>query len=209
MELIKIFEVLFSPIIFFIKLFRKKYKKPEPLHVLKHREKLKEEFNENIRKKDQYGIRGNMIIRDINRMNEYPDFDYKKKRISPYIRVELKDMYHKGIEVFRPDPEYIKKNDEGKWEFTEYDSPGDKIKVWPIPRIPFDYIEYVNWDGDEYHNFPIVFCKFKGVNGSPYEEIPFFSEHGSEENRYFLEIEDFRPWDMNQIKSFRFYRVKK
>ena len=209
MELIKIFELLFSPFISLIKWIRGKIKKPEPLSVLKHREKLKEEFNKNIRKKDQYGTRGNMIIRDIKKMNEYPDFDKKKKGISPYFRVELKDIYHKGIEVFILDPEYIKKNDDGEWKFIEYDSPGDKIKVWPIPRIPFDYIKSVNWDGDEYHNFPIVFCEFKGVNSSPYEEIPFFSERGSQKNKYFIEIEDFRPWDRNQIKSFRFHRVKK
>ena len=206
---IKLLISLVSPFINIIKWILGKFKKPEPLSVIKRRAKLNSEFRYNISDKNEHGSLNRVIIRDLRRMDEYPDFETKKKGTSPYFTVELKDIYHRGIEVFVSKPKYIKQNDDSKWEFTKDGYKGKKILAWPIARIPFDLIDYVNWDGDEYHNYPIVFCRFDGIEGGPYEEIPFFSREGSGENEYFREIKSFCPWGGKGNRLLRFLKLKK
>ena len=105
--LIKVLDLIAPP---FSKWFIRKFKKTKPIDILKRREKIKKEFYKHIKNKNKYGVRSEIIIRDIDRMEEYPDYDYKKKEISPYFKIELKDIYHKGIEAFISPPEYVKKN---------------------------------------------------------------------------------------------------
>ncbi len=181
----------------------KKFKKPEPVSILQRRDTLKQMFLERMPKKNEYGVRTDVIIRDIKRMDEYPDINTKKKGISSWFKAELKGTYHRGIEVFIHGWETIKQDPNGVWDFCHYKDP-DAIKVIPIARIPYDYIEHVDWDGDEYYNVPVVYCKFQGVNDGPYEEIPFFSKVGEGEYSFFREIDGFRPWDVRRRNWFRF-----
>ena len=40
-----------------------------------------------------------MIVRDVDRVDDYPDGDTKGKGISAWFKVELLGTYHRGIEV--------------------------------------------------------------------------------------------------------------
>lgn len=161
--------------------------------VLKHREELRNEFANKLPRKDKYDVHCDAIIRDIKRMDSYPDIDAAEEGISPWFKVEVKGLYHKGIEVNIGAPEYIKRDKNGNWQFTDHKETEEKVLAYPVGRIPFDLIEHVDWDGDEYYRFPHMYCRFK--DGQPYESIPFFVKHGDSEYWYQSEVEGFRPWD--------------
>ena len=77
--------------------------KDDPVETLEYREKLKREFENKLPPKPNRGgdhCRCEAIIRDITRMDEYPDIDPKSKGISPWFKVEVKGLYHKGLEIF-------------------------------------------------------------------------------------------------------------
>ena len=171
----------------------RKFQKPNPTLVLKRREEFKKEFEQNLPPKNTYGVHTEAIIRDISRMDSYPDIQQARKGISPWFKVEIKGLYHKGVEAFISGYQYIKKDKNGKWQFTEHDDKDTKVLAYPVGRIPFDLIEYINWDGDEYYPFPHIYCKFKSFKRQPYESIPFFAKRG--ESEYLFEVEGFRPWD--------------
>ncbi|MFA5030835.1 MAG: hypothetical protein WC495_04560 [Patescibacteria group bacterium] len=202
MEWLKLF---ISPLIDLVKLIAKKVKKPDPAIVLKRREELRKDFENNLPVENEYGVRGEAIIRDINRMDTYPDIE-NKKGISPWFKVEVKGLYHKGVEFFINFPEYIKKDEEGHWQFTDDDDQDEKVLAYPVGRIPYDLIQYVDWDGDEFYNFPHIFCRFKEFKGQPYESIPFYARH-NERSHYLYEIPEFRPWDKKS--GFWFFKKKK
>ncbi len=188
-----------------IKWIIKKFKKPNPVLVLKKREKLRKEFESNLPPKNKYGNHCDAIIRDIKRMDSYPDVNTAEKGISPWFKVEIKGLYHRGIEAFIGMPEYIKRDEGDNWHFTDHKDTGEKVLAYPVGRIPFDLIEYVNWDGDEYYNFPHIYCHFKAFKGQPYESIPFYTRH--EGSDYLFEVDDFRPWDKK--KGNWFLKLKK
>lgn len=171
----------------------KNFKKPDPVLVLKRREEFRKEFENKLPHKNQYGVHCEAIIRDIKRMDSYPDIDTTKKGISPWFKVEVKGLYHKGLEVFISMPEYIKRDKNGDWKFADSKDTEGKVLAYPVGRIPFDLIEYVNWEGDEYYPFPHIFCRFKSFKRQPYESIPFFAKR--EGSEYLFEVDGFRPWD--------------
>lgn len=169
-----------------------KLQKPDPVQVLKRREELRREFETHLPEPDKYGVLSEAIIRDIKRMDSYPDIDTEEKGISPWFKVEVKGLYHRGLEVFISTPRRIKKDMYGEWHFVDYKDE-ETVLVYPVGRIPFDLIEYINWDGDGYYASPHIYCRFKAFKGQPYEAIPFFAKYPGSED--LIEVENFKPWD--------------
>jgi hypothetical protein len=135
-------------------------KKPDPVDVLKRREKWKTEFEENLPPKNKFGVRCEAILRDISRMDSYPGIDQEAKGISPWFKVEVKGLYHRGIEVFTSMPKSIKLLVTGGWTFCHYDDE-NAATAYPVGRIPFDQIEHIDWRGDEYYPGLHIYVRFK------------------------------------------------
>lgn len=114
----------------------------------------------------------NLIIRSLDD-EAYPNVD-KTPGISSWFRVEPFDFYHNGIEVILTLRSGVI-DEQGYWDVIEYDAPFDttrfqRIKVWVIGRIPYQFIRAHDLDGDEYYAEPHLYCLF-GYSGEPYEEI--------------------------------------
>lgn len=70
-----------------------------PGELVKHTEKLRQQFKNEIYRCRAENLRKDVIIRHVNRMDSYPNADESKKGISPWFKVALLDTYHKGILV--------------------------------------------------------------------------------------------------------------
>lgn len=154
-----------------VHLIKREGKNLTPGELVKHSEELRKLFKDEIYKCRAEKLRKDVIIRHVNRMDSYPEVDEKKKGISPWFRAGLLDTYHKGILVglrfgtltVGPDG----------YQYTNYkDGQEGDIKVYLVGKIPYAYIEGVNFDGDEYYYFPHIFCHYAN-KGEPYEELVF------------------------------------
>lgn len=157
-----------------IHLVKREGKNFTPGELVKHSEELRKQFQEEIYKCRSKELRNDVIIRHVNRMDSYPDIDDKEREISPWFRASLFDTYHKGIMIGLRFGS-LSEGPDG-WIFTNYKD-GDKgdIQVYMIGKIPYEFIEGVNFDGDEYYYFPHIFCHFANKR-EPYEEIVFCEE---------------------------------
>lgn len=116
-----------------------------------------------------------LIIRSIDD-TEYPDIDLGTIGISPWFKVETYDFYHNGIEVILAVRKLVI-NEEGYWDIIPHEGNemGEKNSVFTafeIGRIPYENIIDYDLDGDEYYNFPHMYCDFKN-SGMPYEEFVY------------------------------------
>jgi len=157
-----------------VHLIKREGKNLTPGELVKHSEELRQQFQDEINKCRAEKLRKDVIIRHVNRMDSYPEVDERKKGISAWFRAGLLDTYHKGIMVglrFGT----LSDGPDG-WRYTNHkeDEEGD-IKVYMVGKIPYEFIEGVNFDGDEYYYFPHIFCHFAN-KGEPYEEIVFCEE---------------------------------
>ena len=96
----------------------------------------------------------------MRRIENYPDAN-DKKGISPWFRVSLVGTYHRGIQVGLRWTDLTMHSDGENYRRTNYKA-GEKgdIKALLIGLIPFEDIENIDWEGDEYYDYPHIYCYF-------------------------------------------------
>ena len=144
-----------------------------PMQMLEQRAKWKKPFEECIFNNFRNELREDVIIRGINRLTQYPDIDEKLKGISPWFRVGLIDTYHNGILIALQYQSLIEKSD-GNFRIKKIDEiNSDCINCVLAGKIPYHMIENVDFDGDEFYNYPHLFCHF-GIKRLPYESVDYY-----------------------------------
>jgi hypothetical protein len=111
----------------------------------------------------------------------YPDID-ESPGISSWFKLELFDFYHNGIKVILGIESGAIEDGFGfpgnmHWAKTSYkadidDTQFKAINIWHLGLIPFRNIRTYDLAGDEYYNFPHLYCEFS-VNGMPYERFEY------------------------------------
>lgn len=152
--------------------------------ILENRKKWKIEFEKNIELLKNQDV----VIRDMARMDSYPELDDREKGISPWLKLEFKNLYHRGFEVFLR-IESIKYLEEAKgWVFCNYQDE-DKVNAFLVGRIPYDVVRDVDWSGDEYYPIPHIYCDFKKrLRKEPYEELLFYERIKVKNREWFTEL---------------------
>ena len=120
------------------------------------------------------------ILRSIED-ESYPNVDDN----SNWCRTFMYDFYEKGILIWL-DALFGTKviiNEKAEWyieEYNERENPlpenSKKIKIRILGQLPFKNIVYLQ-DGDAYYNDYHLFCKYIGVDNSPYDEIEYRYEN--------------------------------
>jgi hypothetical protein len=146
-----------------------------PSQVVELRSKWKPQFEKYLGEINRKELRSDVIVRDMKRLDAYPDLDENEKGISPWFRLGLVGTYHRGILVAHGWGTLTK--DEDAWRYTDYKA-GERgdLKVLLISSIPYENIEQVDWDGDEYYGYPHIYCWFNNKK-VPYERTAIYEKH--------------------------------
>ena len=176
-----IYSLLKDGVRFFLTL-RRKLSAEKKLEL---RQKWRPLFDEEIWKTYSKKLRKDVIIRDVRRLDSYPEIDKRLKGISPWFRVGLMATYHKGIMVGLTWCE-LKQAESSEWRYVDHKS-GETADVTAvlIGHIPFENIEAVDWDGDEYYGYPHIYCHFNARKKEPYERLAFCVEKCNPDGRPF------------------------
>ncbi len=93
-----------------------------------------------------------------------------------YYKAEVYDFYHNGLLVRAyPYAKNIKLKIKEDYDSEEYEIA--EVRVQVLGCIPFENIIEYDIDGDEYYNYPHIFCDFINVT-DPYEKIKYISNNG-------------------------------
>jgi len=116
-----------------------------------------------------------IIVRDVHQDNTYPDSNYYDCGIgiSPWFKAEVLRPYYRGLSLI-VGIEQIQINEDRSWRVIKAGETAPAgaffINAFVIGNIPYDSIVAIDWDGDEYYNFPHVYCEYTFA-GQPYEEV--------------------------------------
>lgn len=157
--------------------------------LLQHREKIQKKLAElgaNIRNKEYASeIR---LIDTKHFRKEYPSGVNSKRWVD--LKAEFKECRFDGVEFFAAMPVGANQLQDGSVQIVRGSSKHD-LTVLPVGKVPYEWIDFVSLDGDEYHNFPLIFCQFKGKpkdeyqTRTPYKEILHYHR---QENGYYQEV---------------------
>lgn len=168
---------------------RRKVAGPSTAQRLEHRGKWKPVFEELILDRRRNETRSDVIIRDVRRMDRYPD-TADDKGISPWFRLGLVGTYHKGIQVALGIHSLVREESEKSWRLgAMQDEKAETETGYLIGFIPYDEIDHVDLTGDEYYSYPHIYCNF-AFKGQPYERLSFCERKElSPGNDFYTELE--------------------
>ncbi|HAS80555.1 MAG: hypothetical protein UR25_C0001G0161 [Candidatus Nomurabacteria bacterium GW2011_GWE1_32_28] len=156
-------------------------------------DKAKLEHKERIKKKaEELKLGREVYLVNVKRyFKDYPS--NKEKMFSGYshIKAEIKTTRFDGVEFICGIKEIYRKPDGCLTLNTESKKTAqEKIKVFEVGVIPYEWIEYIDLRGDEHGFVPLFFGYFKGRRywqkswkrflpfGYPYKEIIYYKESG-------------------------------
>lgn len=106
----------------------------------------------------------------------YPENTLLDTDFTGYYKAEVYNFYHNGLMVraypYVKDIKYKQEILDNGDEFEIID-----LKVELLGCIPFDNIIEYDMEGDEYYNYPHLFCDFVNVS-DPYEKIVYLCDDG-------------------------------
>ncbi|MGI4751413.1 MAG: hypothetical protein ACRYFB_12340 [Janthinobacterium lividum] len=134
--------------------------------------------------------RSRMILRDFQG-NQYPKSNEPDEYGEySWFKAEIKGSYHNGLEFFQDtDIYFIERFENNLWDYRNLNSINENVvAVGKVGRINFSDIIVYDIKGDEYHNYPHIYCKFK-YKGLPFENFYYYNVKRSYET---YELEDKR-----------------
>ncbi len=155
---------------------------------LEHKEKVRSITQDLLNKIHKDNLRSKVYLVNSNRyFKDYPRNQERLVSGYSHIRADVKAVRYNGIEFFCSMPEqgYFTKdggitlNPEGN---------AKAFSVYQVGVIPYEWIEYVDPEGDEYGYIPLFYCKFKGSIywkswwrkilpfGYPFKELSYYKE---------------------------------
>ena len=148
-----------------------------------------------------------IIIRDIRRMDKFPDVDKDDIGISPWFRVDPIGLYNRGIEVFLSDSRSVIQTEDGGWCLLPRNHHSEYARyAATIGRIPFHFIERIDWSrSDGYYNSPHFYCRFTGPLRGPYEDVIYKAKLYPHVSENFHEIglhQESYEWGILRRKAF-------
>lgn len=161
---------------------------------LEHKEIIKQKAEELLAKIHSGKLSSDVYL--VNTSRYYKDYpSNKEKRFGGYshIKAGLKITRFDGVEFFSEMPRTVYKKENGELSFK-----GNKqskvFNVYPVGVVPYDWIEHLDPQGDEYGGLPLFYCHFKGKTnwnfwkrllffGYPYKETLFYKLSGTYEKR--------------------------
>jgi hypothetical protein len=146
-----------------------------PATRARHRTKMKAEIESRLpRYSDDRDYRGEAIIRDLRRMDRYPDLDDTiAGGPSPWFKAEVKGIYERGLEVYVSVQRVVVRGDVA----TPVREDGQPVFV--VGRIPFERIEEVDWIGDPAASLdpmPHFYCWFGWRRRRLYESFVLYRQ---------------------------------
>ena len=173
--------------------FAPKRRKLTNSEIVELRKKWKAEIDPHILETHRKKLRQDVIIRDMRRIDSYPNIKEDEKGISPWFKVELVATYHRGILIALQWHSLTRHTDGKRFRRTNYKT-GEKgdLNAILIGMVPFENIDNIDWDGDEYYGYPHIYCYFSHHH-EPYERPAYFAEtvpsHGIP---FYTEVESYQ-----------------
>lgn len=155
---------------------------------LEHKDKIKKKTDDLIYKIYKENLRSKVYLVNTNRY--FKDYPANNAKISGYstIAAEVKDTRFDGVEFFCSLARGVYKDDAGKLSFKKNENNQEALTVIPVGVVPYEWIEFVDPDGDEFEYRPIFFVKFNGKIywswwrrfipfGYPYKKIIYYRQN--------------------------------
>lgn len=152
---------------------------------LEHKDKIKSKTDLILDDIIKNQLRRKAILININKyFKDYPNNSTKNGGYT-YISGEIKTTRFDGVEFFASLPKEVYKKENGEYTFDPGKGVEQDFVLVPVGIVPYDWIDHIDPDGDEYDGYPIFYVHFNGrvywswwrrliPFGYPYKRIVYY-----------------------------------
>lgn len=173
---------------------------------LEHKQKIKKEVEEHLYEIHSEGLNSEVYLVNINRYyKDYPSNSEKRFEGYSHLRAELKAARFDGIEFFAEMPIQIYQKQDGKL----YRKGEDHEKVFiafPVGVVPYEWIEHIDFRGDEYGYVPLFYCRFGAPANWNFWRKLLFMRFPYKKIVYYKESETYV--EGNDPPGYKYQRIK-
>jgi len=142
---------------------------------LSHKENIRKTVDQILHESSR-GISSRCELVNVKKyLTHYPDSNDKNKNGYTYFGGELKALRFNGVEFFCGARELYKTN-RGDYSLQKKDNDREKFNAFEVGVVPYEWIEHIDPDGDEFSYRPQFFAKFKGLHKTPYKYVIYYIE---------------------------------
>lgn len=171
-------------------------------------QELKKEVSDWIAATNAKGYRQDVILRNIDRIDDYSKDLRGESDGWSYSRAGLVGTYHRGIRVALQ-VVGIEHDTPDTWRLCDPMQSSPEGVAMCVGLLPWENVEMIDWSGDEYYMYPHIYCYFdeKHTFPTPFEKREL-CEIRSNNNRttYHSVIEDYDVARMRLERSVQRHR---
>lgn len=138
--------------------------------LLAARTKWAPTFQSRVYKQRQERLRQDAVVVNVKKLRDYDVGRDTKRGISNFFKIGLVRAYDKEIAALLQIT-HVRQLDDG-WVTAHYREE-DAIKAYLVGFIGYENIVDVHWDGDDSTGLPVIYCRFREKNGTPYNRVSF------------------------------------
>lgn len=163
-------------------------KKTTNKDLLIHKEKIQGILNNHLHEIHSKNLRRRVYLINIkNYFTKYPDNHVSVLGQYSHIKAEIKALRFDGVEFFESMPQVLFQKKDGKLSFSG--TKDEKLyNIFPVGVIPYEWIEFIDLEGDDCNSSPLIFCYFKGLRwwkfgyslkniSFPYKELRYYKKN--------------------------------
>jgi len=149
--------------------------------ILAARKKWQPQFYDEVYRCWAENLRQDAFIVNVKKLKQYPDADIasKGRGISPWFKIGLVEALSDEFAVMHM-IEYLRPFEDSWVRVRKADEHPEAIRAFRIAYISYENVVDVDWNGDKYTNLPVIYCRFRGRNGTPYNRVSYCHEGGDE-----------------------------
>lgn len=142
---------------------------------LEHKDLIKRKADELLSKIQIEKLSRKVYLVNINRYyKDYPSNSEKILEGYSHIRADIKSTRFDGIEFFEEMPKLAYKKKDGSLSFNG-NKKDKSFNVYSVGIVPYEWIELIDLEGDEYGFVPLFYCHYKGkTNWKFWKRLLFF-----------------------------------
>jgi len=154
---------------------------------LEHKEQIKQKVEQHLSEIYKKKLNSEVYLVNMKRyFKDYPSNAEKRFEGYSHIRAGIKSLRFDGVEFFAEMPVGVYQKPDGKLYFKGKKEE-EVFTAFPVGIVPYDWIEYIDLEGDEYAFVPLFYCHFKGKTnwkfwkrllffGYPYKKMTFYKK---------------------------------
>jgi hypothetical protein len=177
-------------------------------------EKVRNKVNDELLDNNHRNVSSEVIIVNTLRYKNGYEGDNNLSLRRGYMeqRVAMKAGRYDGVEFFEAMQRQAYYDKKGRLTLKHTDN--EAFGVYTVGFVPYGWIEFVDWRGDEFYSVPLFFVKYRGLFREPFKQYRYYkrsdmADDGDRADHHYELVKVRTPWKIKKLFNLLRTRLRR